>query len=147
MKKILPILMTAFLITLLTSCVNGKEPDTSSEQTDYQITAIRNSNEVEVADEEKLLKILENSIKDNNLLLNLAVSMQDLEKAKKDGLVIEVLYPSGKDLRTISKEPKTVTKMQFLIGEKNLIIVSWRGNYMTMQIPSSDLNKIEKHFN
>jgi hypothetical protein len=140
MKKLF--YLSVLILLLFTSCENK-----NSTYSEYNISVIKQSAEIDVINDDELLSIIENSLEDNKSVLNLKLTMNDVEKAKSSGLVITIEYEPAKKLYVAgAKQSISVNKILLLFYDKvNYIVVSSPENgSVTMNIPSNIINKIKR---
>jgi hypothetical protein len=142
MKRL--VLLLILLLSLFTGCADEDSPNS-----DYNISAINQSTEVDVMNSDKLLAIIENSLEDNKNVLNLKLTMNDVEKAEESGLVITIEYEPAKKLYVEgAKQSLSVSRILLMIYDKgNYVEVSSPENgSVTMNIPSNVVDKINGFF-
>ena len=90
------------------------------ENTDFNIVMTVKNKEIELSEDEKqkITELCEKSLENNNSLLNLMMTKEEVESFSENGLSLEIEYKNGKDF-TIMNCPITVNKVQILIDNNH----------------------------
>ena len=158
MRKKSIILLIVVLITI-TGCSQGNDKPVIGNSTslsdndikkgndsisDIDIKLVKEGQELAIDDKEYILKLVESSVDKNHTTLNLAISDDNINKFKKDGLVIDVKYKNNKNLYLgDSTTTYLVNSIYFLINdEEQLIMIHSGEDTVVMEIPHTIVEEI-----
>ena len=145
-KKCFVLLFVLFLFC--TAC--GKEVS----EEDVSISVIRHGKEYSRNADTELLEVLEAVVTEEckaPRMLNLMMTLSEVENYKEDGTYIEVVYKNGKAFPVMENSSETVIdKVFFLIGEAPLncyVCYDTEAAYCTFFLSDNACDKISKYLN